>query len=276
LVSGSRNPLFEKFRDLSTQFLQNFCGLSSIAAVRRPNGKRRRNRQNGLLLAAPICYKTSDIMAESPRKNNKAVEAPSQSDRAVVLLRRNGMMRTRELVGQGVAATTITRMEREGTIHRLSRGLYQLPDAPLDIHHDLAEAAKRVPKGVICLTSALAFHGLTDQIPRRVWMAIGSKDWEPGAHGPKLELVRLTAGQLTEDVELHEIESVPVRIFNIPRTLVDSFRFRKTVGLSVAVEALREALRQRRITPSEIASRAQRNGSWRVMRPYLEALTIDG
>ena len=215
-------------------------------------------------------------MAGSPRKNNKAVEAPSQRDRAVVLLRRNGMMRTRELVGQGIAATTITRMEREGAIHRLSRGLYQLPDAPLDIHHDLAEAAKRVPKGIICLTSALAFHGLTDQIPRRVWMAIGSKDWEPGAHGPKLELVRLTAGQLIEDVELHEIESVPVRIFNIPRTLVDSFRFRKTVGLSVAVEALREALRQRCITPSEIASRAQRNGSWTVMRPYLEALTIDG
>ena len=215
-------------------------------------------------------------MAECPRKNNKIVEAPSQRDRAVVLLRRNGMMRTRELVGQGIAATTITRMEREGTIHRLSRGLYQLPDAPLDIHHDLAEAAKRVPKGVICLTSALAFHGLTDQIPRRVWMAIGSKAWEPGAHGPKLELIRLTTGQLTEDIELHEIESVPVRIFNVPRTLVDSFRFRKTVGLSVAVEALREALRQRRTTPSEIAARAQRSGSWTAVRPYLEAFTIDG
>jgi predicted transcriptional regulator of viral defense system len=222
------------------------------------------------------CYKTSDIMEESPRKSNNAIEAPSQRDRAVVLLRRNGMMRTRELVDEGIAATTITRMEREGMIHRLSRGLYQLPDTPLDIHHDLAEAAKRVPKGVICLTSALAFHGLTDQMPRRVWMAIGSKDWEPGAHGPKLELIRLTAGQLTEDVELHKIENVPVRIFNIPRTLVDSFRFRKTVGVSVAVEALREALRQRRTTPSEIASRAQRNGAWTAMRPYLEALTIDG
>lgn len=214
-------------------------------------------------------------MAQPPRKYNNGTSA-TQRELAHALLTGRGMMRTHELTSEGVAATTIGRMEREGTIIRLSRGLYQLADAAVDTHHDLAEAAKRVPKGVICLISALAFHELTDQVPHRVWLAIGSKDWRPGEHGPKLRIVRLSDRQLKDDVELHLIENVPVRIFNIPRTLADSFRYRKSIGLPVAVEALREALRLRRATPAEIAGSAQRNGSWTVMRPYLEALTIDG
>jgi predicted transcriptional regulator of viral defense system len=186
------------------------------------------------------------------------------------------MMRTKEFVSHGVAATTLSRMERDGDILRLSRGLYQLPDADLDTHHDLAEAAKRVPKGVICLVSALAFHGLTDQIPSRIWMAIGGRDWTPGTHGPRLNLVRINPDHLDVDVERHRIENVEVRIYNVPRTLVDCFRFEKRVGLPVAIEALREALRLQRTTPSEIAARAERAGAWSKLRPYLEALTIDG
>lgn len=192
------------------------------------------------------------------------------------LLAENGMMRTSELIEAGVAATTVARMVDDGLVIKLSRGLYQLADAPIDGNHDLAEAAKRVPKGVICLVSALAFHGLTDQIPRRVWMAIGARDWQPSSDGPKLELVRLTEPQLRDDIEVHDIEQVPVPIFNIPRTVVDCFRFRRSVGLPVAVEALREALRLRRTSPAEIARRAQSSKTWSVIRPYLEAFTIDG
>lgn len=220
------------------------------------------------------CYKTSDMARQIARKHNKSGEG--QRERAIRLLRRNGMMRTMEFVVEGVAATTLARMERNGEILRLSRGLYQLVDAEFDTHHDLAEAAKRVPKGVICLVSALAFHGLTDQIPRRVWMAIGARDWAPGDHGPKLQLVRIGSAQSDVDIELHTIENVQVRIFNEPRTIVDCFRFQKRVGLSVAIEALREALRLRRVTPSDIAARAQKSGTWTTIRPYLEALTIDG
>jgi predicted transcriptional regulator of viral defense system len=214
-------------------------------------------------------------MGAAPRKHNTAFSG-TQREHALALLARNGMMRTSELTNEGVAATTIARMAEDGSVQKLSRGLYQLANAPIEINHDLAEAAKRVPKGIVCLVSALAFHGLTDQIPRRVWLAIGSKDWQPSSDGPKLKLIRLTESQLKADIEVHPIENVPVRIFNVPRTIVDSFRFRKTVGLSVAVEALREALRTRRTTPSELATRAQRARIWQVMRPYLEALTIDG
>ncbi|RVT90410.1 type IV toxin-antitoxin system AbiEi family antitoxin domain-containing protein [Sphingomonas crocodyli] len=213
-------------------------------------------------------------MSSTPRKTNNA--KGTQSKRALILLDRHGIMRTRELVAGGVAATTLSRMEKDGIIQRLSRGLYQRSDAATDINHDLAEAAKRVPKGVICLTSALAFHELTDQIPHRIWLAIGAKDWQPSDNGPSLRIIRLTQTLLQRDIQTHMIDGVPVRIFNIPRTLVDCFRFRKSVGLSVAVEALRDALKTRRTTAAEIADRAHQSGSWTIIRPYLEAYTIDG
>ncbi len=186
------------------------------------------------------------------------------------------MMRTNELVAEGIAATTIARMLSEGTVLRLSRGLYQLADAAIDGNHDLAEAAKRVQKGVICLTSALAYHELTDQMPQKVWMAIGLKGWTPGDHGPRLRLLRMSDNLLRSDTEIHMIENVSVPMFTITRTLVDCFRYRKSVGLNVAVEALREALRLRRTTPAAVAQCARARSAWSLMAPYLEALTIDG
>ena len=100
-------------------------------------------------------------------------------------------MRLVELRSAGVTAATVSRMARAGEVIRLARGLYQLPDAPFDTSHSLAEAAKRLPKGVVCLVSALAFHGLTDQLPKKVWMAIGKKDWAPKPDGMPIRVIRL-------------------------------------------------------------------------------------
>lgn len=212
-------------------------------------------------------------MDKSPRKYNTS---ETQGERARNLLVQHGMMRIRELEAKGIAATTIARLLSDGTVMRLSRGLYQLADADIDANHDLAEAAKRVPKGVVCLTSALAYHELTDQMPRKVWMAIGHKDWPPGDHGPRLKVVRMSDTLLRSDVETHMVENVSVPMFTIPRTLVDCFRHRKSVGINVAIEALRETLRQRKATPAVIAECARKRGAWSVMAPYLETLTLDG
>lgn len=212
-------------------------------------------------------------MDKSPRKYNTS---ETQGGRARRLLVQHGMMRIRELEAEGIAATTIARLLSDGTVMRLSRGLYQLVDAEIDTNHDLAEAAKRVPRGVVCLTSALAFHELTDQMPRKVWMAIGHKDWTPADHGPRLKVVRMSDSLLRSDVETHMIENVSVPMFTIPRTLVDCFRHRKSVGINVAVEALRETLRQRKATPAVIAECARKLGAWSVMAPYLETLMLDG
>jgi predicted transcriptional regulator of viral defense system len=200
----------------------------------------------------------------------------TQEERARSLLAQHGMMRTSELGAKGIAATTVSRLLSDGAIIRLSRGLYQLADADIGINHDLAEAAKRVPKGVVCLTSALAYHELTDQMPRKVWMAIGLKDWTPAEYGPRLRIVRMSDRLMRSDIEKHAIEGVNVPMFTVPCTLVDCFRHRKSVGLNVAVEALREALRQRKVMPAAVVECARERGAWSLMAPYLEAFTING
>lgn len=200
------------------------------------------------------------------------VAAP-QRDRVLLLLSRQGMARLSEIIQTGATPATVSRLARDGSIIRLSRGLYQLPDAHTDTHHSLAEAAKLVPRGVICLMSALAFHDLADRIPRQVWMAIGPKDWRPRVTHPPMHFVRFPPRALESGVERHIIEGVTVRVTTPAHTIIDLFRYRRTVGQSVAVEALKEALRRRRASPAVIARLAVTAKVWRVVQPYLEALT---
>lgn len=200
----------------------------------------------------------------------------SQRDIARDHLAAKGILRLSELRDAGVTAATVSRMERDGEVVRLARGLYQLPDAELDANHSLAEAAKRFPKGVICLVSALAFHGLTDQLPKRVWMAIGRSDWTPKPSDMLIRVLRFSDDLLSDSVETHVIEGVAVRVFGVAKTVADCFRHRGKIGLSIALEGLQEALRQRRATPAEIATAADAGGVGTVMRPYLEALTANG
>jgi predicted transcriptional regulator of viral defense system len=183
------------------------------------------------------------------------------------------MVRLMEFQNAGITAATVTRLERDGKVIRLARGLYQLPDAKLHQHHTLAEAAQLVPKGVICLASALAYHGLTDQMPSKVWMAIGRKDWRPRVTYPPITIVRFAQEALTTGVELHEIEGTSVRIFSVAKTVADLFRYKRSVGDSLAIEGLREALRQKKVKPAEIARCAERAGVWKRMEPYVAALT---
>lgn len=207
----------------------------------------------------------------------------TQQNRAITLLKKRGMVRLSEFRKAGITAATVSRMKEKGLIFQLSRGLYQLPDASFDTHHALAEAAKLVPKGVICLTSALAFHGLTDTIPSRVWVAIGAKDRRPRIETPPLQFVRFGEKVLTSGIAEQMIEGVRVRIYNPAKTVVDLFRYRrsagkryqKSPGLNLALEGLREALRQRKATPAEIARYAAEAGIWKVVQPYLEAMTAN-
>lgn len=197
-------------------------------------------------------------------------------DRIIEVLGRRGMARLSELKQAGVTATSVSRMEREGSIIRLGRGLYQLPDAPFEEHHALAEAAKLVPRGVVCLVSALAFHELTDRIPNRVWMAIGKNDWRPRLSYPPIRFVRFAADSLSRNIDTTAIEGVEVRLTRPARTVVDLFRYRRTVGEDLAIEGLREALRTRKATPAEIHELAVEARRWRTIRPYLEAMTLNG
>ena len=199
----------------------------------------------------------------------------TQRDQAIDLLRVKGIARLSEFTDSGITAATIGRLVRTGDVNRLARGLYQLPDAPLDANHSLAEAAKCVPRGVVCLVSALAYHELTDQLPRAVWMAIGNRDWMPKKGRPALRIVRFTSALLTDDVLEVHIENVPVKVFGVAKTVADCFRHRRKVGQTVALEGLQEALRQQKASPAQIARHAERGGVATVIRPYLEALTAN-
>jgi len=199
-----------------------------------------------------------------------------QRDRLSSLLRRQRVARLAEIRQAGITATTVSRLVREGVVSRLGRGLYQMADAVPGTRQVLAEAAKRVPRGVICLVSALAFHDLTDQMPRRVWVAIGPKDWKPTVDDPPLRIVRFAERFLHDGVEIHEIDGVTVPIFGVAKTVVDVFRRQQSVGTDVAVLAMKEALRQRKTSAAQIADAAARSGAWNAIRPYLEALTADG
>lgn len=202
--------------------------------------------------------------------------AISQPERLRVLVARGGIVRARDLRKAGVAGATIQRAVRKGDLVRVGRGLYQDPQAEIDAHLTLAEAAKRVPRGVIAMTSALAFHGLTDQMPRATWIAIRKGGWTPVNGYPPVRAVRFANKYMTQGIEHHRISGVEVAVFSAAKTLADVFRNGRLVDRSVAVEGLRAAIEQRKATPGEIARAARNGGAWRQMRPYLEALTFDG
>lgn len=204
-----------------------------------------------------------------------ASDTSTQRNQALALLRRRGMTRLAEFGEAGITATTVSRMEQAGEVVRLARGLYQLPDAALDSYQSLAEAARLVPKGVICLASALAFHGLTDQMPPKVWIAIGRKDWRPRVSYPPIRVARFSDELLHRSVEHKKIARTPVPVFGVAKTVADLFRYRRTVGDALAIEGLRQALRQRKATPAEIALEANVAGVWATIEPYMMALTSD-
>lgn len=194
------------------------------------------------------------------------------------------MVRLSEFLNQDITAATISRMEQKGTVVQLARGLYQLADVPLDVNHTLAEAAKLVPNGIVCLSSALAFHELTDRISPAVWMAIRPREWRPKIEHPKIEIVRFGPKVFDAGIETHVIERVPVRIYNVAKTIVDMFRhaqrhkvwYGSQTSLSEAMLGMKEALRKRKATPAEIAQFAVEAGIWeKVVQPRLEALTVD-
>ena len=159
----------------------------------------------------------------------------SQTDRIIEIMRRVGVLRPRDLSAYGIPREYLRRMLDRGLLRRVGRGLYVLPDADATEHHTVAQACKRVPHGVVCLLSALRFHGLTTQAPFEVWLAIGRKAWRPRVDYPPLRLVRFSGAALEAGVEEHQIEGVTVKVYNPAKTIADCFKYRNKVGLDVAI-----------------------------------------
>jgi predicted transcriptional regulator of viral defense system len=195
----------------------------------------------------------------------------TKQDEVLRLVRRAGILRPRDLDAHGIARTYLHRLEQRGLLERAGRGLYRLPSADVTEHHGLAAACKLVPRGVICLLSALQFHGLTTQAPFEVWMAIDVRARRPSGKTPPLRIVRFSGKALTEGVETHKVEGVPVRVYGPAKTVADCFKYRNKIGLDVALEALRDYRRQHPGGMDELWRFACTCRVSNVMRPYLEA-----
>jgi predicted transcriptional regulator of viral defense system len=196
----------------------------------------------------------------------------THAERVVELLRRQSVVRPRELEARGISRVALQRLMEAGRVERIARGLYRLAGQKAPPHAGLVEVARRVPKAVIGLLSALAFHGIGTQLPHRVWILIPTKAWAPRQEHPPLEVVRCDPKGLVRGVEVHAIDGIKVRITSPARTVADCFKYRSRVGLDVALEALREGWRDRRFSAGELLAAARAARVERVLRPYLEAL----
>jgi len=202
---------------------------------------------------------------------NTQGQSMGRTQRILEIVAQAGVLRPRDLDKHGIPRIYLSRLCERGLL-RVGRGLYVLPNADVSEHHTLAEACKRVPHGIVCLLSALRFHGLTTQSPYEVWLAIGSKVWRPQVDYPTFRFVRFSARALEAGVEEHSIEGVTVRVYNPAKTVADCFKYRNKIGLDVALEALCDCRRQRRCTNDELWHYAKICRMANVMRPYMEAI----
>lgn len=196
----------------------------------------------------------------------------SRIQQILALAAREGVLRPRDLDAYGIPRIYLHRLCERGDLQRVGRGLYVLAGADVSESHTLAEACKRVPHGVVCLLSALRFHGLTTQSPFEVWLAIPSRARRPRVSYPTLRFVRFSARCLEAGVEEHSVEGVTVRVFSPAKTVADCFKYRNKIGLDVALEALRDCRRQKTCTNDELWQYATLCRVANVMRPYMEAV----
>ena len=196
----------------------------------------------------------------------------ASGQRVEKLLGRGGALRSRELVHAGLTRSELSRMVASGRLVRLGRGLYAAPEYLPGEHQGLVAVAKRAPKVLFCLLTALRFHDLTTQAPFEVWIAIGNKAHPPRLDYPSLRTVRFSSASLSAGVETHRVDGAAVRVTSVAKTVADCFKFRNKIGLEVALEALREARRAKKANADELWRYAKLNRVSNVMRPYLEAV----
>ena len=190
----------------------------------------------------------------------------------VLELAQQGLLRVCDLTSRGLHPEYLRRLYQKGLVRREGRGLYIAADAEISVHYGLAQVAKRVSHGVICLLSALSFHEIGTQLPHQVWMAIDRRAAKPKMQFPPLRVMRFSGAALTEGIETYQIEGVPVQIFNPAKTVADCFKYRNKIGLDVALEALKECILDRRTTMDDLWHFAKVCRMTNVMRPYMEAI----
>jgi predicted transcriptional regulator of viral defense system len=205
-------------------------------------------------------------------RQNLTIDDSPKRGQILKLAREKGVLRPRDLEGVGIAGEYLNKLHAEGVLERPGRGLYRLTTAKPSRYAQLAEIAKRVPRSVFCLISALDFHELTTEIPHELWIAIPEKARSPKIEYPPLRTVQFSEAAYRFGIETHTIDGVEVKVYSAAKTVADCFKFRNQIGLDVALEALRDCWRKKKATSDALWKAAKVCRMTNVMRPYMEAM----
>jgi len=189
-----------------------------------------------------------------------------------IFKKHDGILRTSEALDEGIYRRTLYHMAEEGLLIKLERGVYKLVDQGPLSNPDLSVVAKKVPRAVVCLISALDFHEMTTEIPHQVHIALPRTSRDPQLEHPPIKVYRFSGDSLTEGIEKHEVDGVEVQVYNPAKTIADCFKFRNKIGLDIAMEALEQGIEQRKATYKDILKYAEICRVKTVMKPYLEAI----
>lgn len=196
----------------------------------------------------------------------------NQSDQILELAQRQRVLRAADVRAHGWSPQLLIRLYQAGKLRRIHRGLYELPNAEVTEHQTLIEVCQRVPKSVLCLLSALQFHEIGTQLPHEVWIALPEGGQTPVLGYPALRITRLRGAAYSDGIQTVNSHGAPIRVYCAAKTVTDCFKFRNKIGLDVALEALKDAWRSRKVTMAELSHFAKINRVQRVMQPYLEAV----
>lgn len=197
----------------------------------------------------------------------------SPVDQALNIFRKSGgVLRTKDALERGIHPRTLYQLRDDGILSQVSRGIYRLASLPDLSHPDLVTVALRAPRSVVCLVSALAYHESTSQVPHEVQIALPRGTKTPKIDHPPIRVFRFSGPALTDGIEHVTLDHINVPIYSLAKTIVDCFRLRNKLGTDVAVEALSDALRTKRVRPAELLKLARRCRVERVILPYIEAL----
>ncbi len=185
---------------------------------------------------------------------------------------RRRLVSARDLREHALSRSHLRNLAQAGKIERVSRGLYRAKGAPISEYETLLEVAKRVPSGVLCLSSALRYHELTTENPFEIWLAIERGAWTPRVDFAPVRIAHFSYQAFEYGVETHTVDGGQLRIYSVAKTVADCFKFRSRVGSETAIQALRATLRERRASVDELWNAAKVCRVANVMRPYMEAL----
>lgn len=181
-----------------------------------------------------------------------------------------GVMKTSEVLDQGLHSRTLYWMEEKGVLEKMERGVFKLADMNSLSNPDLTIVATRIPSAILCLISALDFHDLTEEIPHKVHIALPRSKRTPQLNHPPLEVYRFSGESRTAGIEYYKLDGVRIQVYNPAKTIADCFKFRNKIGLDIAIEALKRGIEGRKASFEEIVEFANICRVGKVIQPYLE------